>query len=244
MNRNIMFALSLLVMIALIIPEPALAGPGGKIASAAFETFWGRVTLGVLTIIFLPLICLMIFHEKLAERRASKDLGYMAAINGKFDWLTVQERVKDCFYRVHSSWDDEDLSGVSKWMTDWYWQNQQLVHLNKWKQDGLKNVCNVKKISSIKPILFAHRNTEQEHETSKLVVSITAKMQDYLKEVSTGKVVEGSKRFKDVETVWTFTMEDGAWKVSDIEEGALTVAYAKLRKDLPKIENTVLSRRV
>ena len=90
-----------------------------------------RCGKGVLTIIFLPLICLVIFQEKLAERRARKDLGYMASINGKFDWLTVQERVKDCFYRVHSGWDDENLSGVSEWLTDWYWQNQQLVHLNK-----------------------------------------------------------------------------------------------------------------
>ena len=40
----------------LIVIEPALAGPGGKIASAIFDTFWCRVIFIVLTIIFLPLI--------------------------------------------------------------------------------------------------------------------------------------------------------------------------------------------
>lgn len=30
--------------------QPAIAGPGGRIASAAFETFWGRIFLAILTL--------------------------------------------------------------------------------------------------------------------------------------------------------------------------------------------------
>lgn len=221
--------------------EPALAGPGGTIAKAAFETFWGRVALGVLTLVFLPLILMVMIREKLAERRTRKDLRFMAARDDRFDWLTIQQRAKDCFYRVHSGWDREDLSDVSGWMTTWYWQNQQQVFLDKWKREGLINVCNVKRMGKIRPLLFVHRNQGQQHEDSLLVISITAHMQDYLAQRDGGKVVEGSKRYKEVETVWSFSMDGGEWKVSDIEEGGVSLAYAKLIGELPPIETTLNS---
>ena len=241
MNRNIILGVVVAVTIAVVFIEPAFAGPGGKIARAAFETFWGRIALGALTIVFLPLITYVVLREKLAERRARKDLRFMAGYSAQFEWLKIQERAKDCFFRVHSGWGQEDLSGVSAWMTDWYWQNQQLAHLDRWKREGLVNICDVKRIIRIKPLLFVHRNQGQEHENSMVVVSIEAYMKDYLQDRKTEKVVEGSKRFKNVETIWSFTMEDGEWKVSDIEEGSMSLAYAKLTSELPEIESTVVS---
>lgn len=183
----------------------------------------------------------VVLREKISERRARKDLRFMAEYSATFDWLKIQERAKDCFFRVHSGWEKEDLSGVSSWMTDWYWQNQQLVHLERWKKEGLINICEVKKITNIKPLLFVHRNQSQEHEDSMVVISIEAYMKDYLQERNSEKIVEGSKKYKEVETIWSFTLEDGEWKVSDIEEGSMSLAYAKLTKELPKIESTVVS---
>lgn len=241
MNRTAVLAVIVGIALVLVIVEPAMAGPGGKIARAAFETFWGKVLLGILTVIFLPLITYVILREKISERRARKDLRFMAAYSPKFEWLKIQERAKDCFYRVHSGWEKEDLSGVSSWMTDWYWQNQQLAHLERWKNEGLINICEVKKITHIKPLLFVHRNHGQEHEDSMVVISIEANMKDYLQRRDTGEIVEGSKKFKEVETVWSLTMVDGEWKVSDIEEGSMSLAYAKLASELPKIEATVVS---
>lgn len=125
-------------------------------------------------------------------------------------------------------------------MTDWYWQNQQLAHLDRWKREGLINICDVKKINYIRPLLFAHRNDSAEHEGSMVVLAIEALMKDYLQDRKTEQVVEGSKRYKDVETIWTLTLEDGAWKVSDIEEGSMSLSYANMVKDLPRIETTLL----
>jgi hypothetical protein len=241
MKRSLFTATLIIAAITLIAIEPAMAGPGGKIASAVYETFWGKVALVALTIIFLPLILYVTIREKIAERRTHKDLRFMAGYSPLFDWLKIQERAKDCFYRVHSGWENEDLSAVSGWMTDWYWQNQQLVHLDRWKREGLVNICQVKKITHIKPLLFVHRNQDEEHEDSMVVISIEAKMKDYLQERATGKVVEGSKKLKEVETVWSFTLENGAWKVSDIEEGSMSLAYARLTGELPDIESTLLS---
>ncbi|MBT6274857.1 MAG: hypothetical protein HOI95_12050 [Chromatiales bacterium] len=103
------------------------------------------------------------------------------------------------------------------------------------------NHCNVKKISGLKPLLFVHRNQGADHEDSMIVVLVEANMNAYLEQRTTGKVVEGTKRYQDVETVWTFTMIDGQWKVSDLEEGTMSLAYAKLVKELPPIESTVVS---
>lgn len=241
MKNFVTLILVISVVAVATISEPALAGPGGKIARAVFETFWGRVLLGVLTIIFLPLIVYMMIKERLAELRAKKDLRFMARYNQIFDWLKIRGRAKDCFYRVHSGWEREDLSGVSEWMTDWYWQNQQQVFLEGWKKKGLVNICEVKKITNIKPLLFVHRNQGAEHQGSIIVISMEANMQDYLMNRATGEVVEGSKNFKDVETVWSFTLEDGQWKVSDIEDGDMTLAYANEAAGLPNIESTVVS---
>lgn len=241
MNKTIVLGVVASVFIALVMIEPAMAGPGGKIARAAFETFWGRVALGVLTIVFLPLIAYVLFLEKLAERRTRKDLRFMAGYGSLFEWLKIQQRAKDCFLRVHSGWGKEDLSEASNWMTDWYWQNQQMAHLDRWKEEGLVNICDVKKITKIKPLLFVHRNQGGEHEDSMVVISISAKMKDYLEERATGKVVEGSKRYKEVETIWSLTLENGVWKVSDIEEDIMSTAYAKMVKELPRIETTVVS---
>lgn len=220
--------------------QPAFAGPGGKIASAAFETFWGRIILCLLVIFFLPLIVTILVQKNLATRRANKDLAYVAQHDKRFDWMNIKNRVKECFQRVHLGWQDGDLSDVSQWMTSWYWQNQQSVYLDQWKSQGLENVCRVKKINSMQPLLFIHRDqANTDHAHSKLVVSITAKMQDFLQEKATGKVVEGSKKWKSVETIWTFDFWDGQWFVSDIEESSYSHAYAKMRKNLPTIESTM-----
>lgn len=239
MKKTMLGLLSILFILLLCAAEPALAGPGGKIAAAVATTFWGKLFLGLLTILFLPLIIYVLIREKLSERRARKDLRFMAGYSATFEWLKIMERAKDCFYRVHSSWEQEDLSQVSAWMTDWYWQNQQIVHLNRWQREGLVNICQVEKITNIKPLLFVHRNRGEEHENSMVVLSINAKMKDYLQNKASGALVEGDKSVKEVETIWSFTLEAGQWKVSDIEEGSMSLAYAKMVGELPPIETTL-----
>lgn len=238
--KNILFLICIVVALSILVcVEPALAGPGGKIATAAFKTFWGRIILAALIILFMPLIILTILQERRAEKRARADLRFMANLNPQFDWLKIRERAKDCFFRVHSGWEKEDLSSVSEWMTDWYWQNQQMVHLDKWKKEGLVNICNVRMSTYFKPLLFIHRNSQFGHKDSIVVISVKAKMEDYLQNRETKKIVEGSKGFKWVRTIWTFTIENGKWKVSNIEEGAMSTEYAKLVKELPNIESTI-----
>ncbi len=231
----------ILVVIFLFSVDPVYAGPGGTVVKALFKTWWGKLLMILLAIILLPLIIYSRIIEFIKVRQTKKELLKIGLNNNEFSWLNMEKNISNIFTRTYLAWSNEDMSEVKNYVNHWYWQNQQLAHLEKWKKQGLKNICDVKKITHIKPLLFVHRNHGQEHEDSMVIISIEAKMKDYLQNVNSGKVVEGSKRYKEVETVWSLTMENGQWKVSDIEAGSMSLAYAKLVKDLPDIETTLAS---
>lgn len=245
MNKKRILGICLIFLIvAFIFIQPAYAGPGGEVAKAMARTFWGKMVLGLLSIVLLPVGIYLFIKQQLAERRAYRDLQYMAQYDPNFEWLKAKERIIDCFYRLHCAWGTEDISEVSEVMTDWYWQNQQLVRLDRWQKQGLYNVCDVRKIRTIRPLLFVHRNEDTGHGGSLLVVSITASMQDYVAERDTGIVVEGDKKYKDYETIWSFTLIDGQWRVSNVEEAGCEFDYIFKAKSMPGIESTVIGREI
>jgi hypothetical protein len=225
--------INIVSFIILLMAEPAIAGPGGKIASAMFQSVWGQILSFILVIIFFPIILYTVIREYLAQRHTFNDLRKLSQINPLFDWLTLRDRVTDCFHTIHAAWREEDMTKASKWMTDWYWKNQQLVYLNQWAKDGLINHCRIKKITGLKPLFLACRGDNKEPEGSRIVVSISAQMEDYLAKRDTGEVVEGKKGFDEVETVWTFVIQNKQWVVANIEEGTLSLDYAQLTNELP-----------
>jgi hypothetical protein len=64
-------------------------------------------------------------------------------------------------------------------------------------------------------------------------------MSDYLLDRYTGRILKGSKAVKDVETIWSFTMENGVWKVSDVKSDDQMLVIAQRAKTLPDIASTV-----
>jgi len=156
-------------------------------------------------------------------------------VDPAFDWLTLKDRVTESFHRVHAAWGKEDMAQASEWMTEWYWQNQQLAHLNRWAEQGLVNRCAVKSVGRIRPLHLACRGAQGDLSGSRVVVAITANMEDYLEERATGKVVEGKKGYADTETVWTFALQGGRWRVATIEEDAVSLMYARMANELPAV---------
>jgi hypothetical protein len=78
-----------------------------------------------------------------------------------------------------------------------------------------------------------YRNNQGDLDGSRIVVAITADMEDYLAERATGKAVEGKKGFTEAESLWTFVFERGRWLVANIEESSLSLQYAKLVNEVP-----------
>ena len=214
----------------------ALAAPGGKIAIALFKTTFGKVLLGILLVIFSPLIAWILIIEHRAEKRTLAALQKISAVDRNFDWLTIRDRVIDYYHRVNAAWRKEDMSEASGWMTSWYWQNQQLAFLNQWAQDGLANHCRIRKISKIRPFYLKFENAENAYgEESRLVVSITANMEDYLADRTTGKIIEGAKGYANATHIWTFLLQNGKWVVANIEEGSVACNYVKLPSGVPEL---------
>jgi hypothetical protein len=235
MKWRLALLVALLVVGLALSPVSAFAAPGGKIASAVASSFWGRALLLLVALLFLPLILYVWAKEGLAERRALRDLRRLRDVQPAFDWLTLKDRVTECFHRVHAAWRKEEMAPASAWMTEWYWQNQQLAHLERWAEQGLLNRCTVKSVGRVKPLHLACRNTDGDLSGSRLVVAIVAKMEDYLEERATGRVVEGEKGYKDVESVWTFELASGAWRVANIEEDSLSLTYARMANEVPEV---------
>jgi hypothetical protein len=216
-----------------------MAGPGGFIAQALFEGFWARVALVAFIVVFAPVVVIFVMRRMKAEKRAMQDLNVMSLHSPSFSWVAISERATDCIQRVHAAWSKDDVHKASEWMTSWFWQNQKLVHLEKWDRAGQVNICNLKGIKSISPLLFEHRNDGGVHEGSRLVLAVGAEVQDYLQDQRSGKIVEGSAKFDSVFTVWTFVLAKGTWLVSNIEPGT-GGAYLKAARLVPPIEATIL----
>ena len=210
----------------------AWAGPGGKIAKALFTTFWGKVLLIVLTIIFLPFILYSRIRQYFKVRRTMAILQQLAARDRHFDWMSLKNRVTDIFTRTHRAWGKEDMSEVSSFSTSWYWQNQQLVHLDRWKEQGLVNKSELRKINSLMPLFVRHSGLPGA-EDSILVVGIDANQEDYLMQRDSGLVVEGKKGFQDVETVWSFRLHQGEWLLDNIEQLEFWLSYVRMPNEVP-----------
>ena len=191
--------------------------------------------MAILIVILSPVIAYVMIKERIAEKRTLKLLKQIAQRDGKFDWMTLRDRITDCYHRVHAAWRAEDMSEASEWMTSWYWQNQQLAYLNQWQRDGLVNHCRVKSISSIRPLFLKYQVQDGSSDGSRLVISITANMEDYLAERESGKIVEGKKGYEDTEHVWTFILQQGKWVVGNIEEGSMSLAYARLESEVEQM---------
>ena len=236
--------LSSILFMLILASNDVLAGPGGQVAKAALTSIWAKVFFAVLGIIFLPLIIYVMLKEARAKKRALKDLAFVKSKTNdpSFDWIKITQRIKDCHARIHSAWEKSDMEESSKWMTNWYWQNQQVAVLDRWEREGLKNICNVKKINSIKPILFKHNNDNNiEHNGSTLHVSISVNMVDFLVHEDSKKVVEGCKKVKDVDAVWVFELVENKWVVASIEGSEMSLEYAGLMLDLPAVEDSLLT---
>jgi hypothetical protein len=215
------FWLALLTIPLLLDAGAAHAGPGGIVKAAARSPF-GKVVIGLLVLIFLPIILYYSVKGALQVRKTRRDLAALAGAGlPQYRWLDVKDRVTESFTWMWSAWSRQKLDLVTKYATPWYWSNQQL-QLDEWESKGLENVCQLKRIERITPIFVEHR---PESEGSRLVVDIRARVIDYMVDKATGRVVQGDKNEGDLDTVWTFKWEDGAWRLNLIEAGSTEFAY-------------------
>ncbi|MEP2060100.1 MAG: hypothetical protein ABJJ05_19985 [Maribacter litoralis] len=232
MRKSHLIILVLVLALVLFDIDPMYAGPGGTVVKAVFKTWWGKVLLSILGIIFLPLTIYVYFREYFAVKNCKKQLLELGKRNKDFSWLNLDKNVRNIFNRVYIAWNNQDLKEASSYISHWYWQNQQLVHLDEWKKENLRNVCKVDGIKSVKP-LYLEISEHENLEGSRIAFLITANIMDYLKSNDTHKIVQGSNKYDDEEKIWVMEYTDGQWVLDDIQDGQLSLAFAKTKNIIP-----------
>jgi hypothetical protein len=233
-HQRTLLLIGLTLLLVCLFALDVWAGPGGKIAKAVFTTFWGKILLFFLVILLLPVILYAQVRQYFKTRSTMKALRQLAAYDRKFDWLFLKNRFTDIFTRTHAAWGQEDMGAVSEFSTSWYCQNQQIVHLDRWQNQGLINKSQLNKINSMSPIFVRHSG-EPNGEGSIVVVDFRANVEDYLMKRDSGIIVEGKKGFQNVETLWSFQLQDGKWLLENIEQVDFWSMYIKMPNEVPAV---------
>lgn len=225
--------LTVFLIVFLFWVDPMYAGPGGYIAKGLFKTFWGKILLSALAIILLPLLVYIRLVEYRKARKIKKILNTIALQNRAFSWMQLEKEYSNIIRRVYNAWSNEDMGEVKQYVNNWYWQNQQLVFLEQWKRENLKNVSRLKVIEKLKP-LYLELTTNDNWEGTRIAVLVQVDAEDYLMERDTQKVVQGNKGYQNLEYIWMFEYTDGKWLLDDIQEGTLSLQFAKLEDVVPE----------
>ena len=227
------FILTVFIIVFLFWVDPMYAGPGGYIAKGLFKTFWGKILLSALVVILLPLLVYIRLVEYRKARKIKKILNKIALKNREFSWMQLEKEYSNIIRRVYNAWSNEDMGEVKQYVNSWYWQNQQLVFLEQWKRENLKNVSRLKVIEKLKP-LYLELTSLDNYEGTRLAVLVAVDAEDYLMDRETQKVVQGNKGYQNLEYIWMFEYTDGKWLLDDIQEGNLSLQFAKLEDVVPE----------
>ena len=65
-------------------------------------------------------------------------------------------------------------------------------------------------------------------EGSRIAVAIDVEAEDYLKDLQTGKIVQGKSGVQDLDYIWFFEYTEGKWLLDEIQEGSFSLGLAKL----------------
>jgi hypothetical protein len=73
---------------------------------------------------------------------------------------------------------------------------------------------------------------------TRIVFKIHAEVMDYLEEISTERLVKGEYGFVENTNLWTLELDNGQWKLDNIEETEMLSVYEKLKNVLVPISQT------
>ncbi|WP_394796891.1 hypothetical protein [Armatimonas sp.] len=221
----------LALALGLFMAVPALAGPGGVFKNPV--VWW---ILLLLLPILLPLVIITMIKEKRQIKQTQADLARLADVFPQYQWLMLRDRAQDAFTWMWSEWSQGKLEKSKQFVTDWYWENQQLL-LAEWEHKGWENVCDLNKIQSIEPYFVAHATEAENAVGSRVVVRIRAEVWDFLREKATSKIIKGEDKIDSLETLWTFLWTGDAWMLNRIESGSLSLEYTKIANIVPEVLN-------
>jgi len=227
-RANILLAWSAVLFLCFLTPSLCFAGPGGEIIEFAVRNPIGRIVLGIVAIILLPLILYVVIGESLGIRKTRQDLKRLAEIDPDFDWKTIETQVRKIVDQLYANWSTGDLTSLHGLLYPDYLTSQQDI-LDRWNEEEKRNVTELKKLQKIEPLHLLATDAE-----AILRIRIKLDLKDYLESIKTGEILKGSKSkvISDHEAIWSLILHEGTWQLFAIEKDDLSLSYAKAPNEI------------
>lgn len=74
-----------------------------------------------------------------------------------------------------------------------------------------------------------------------MVLQVRVNLEDYLAERTTGRIVEGDKKNKELQNIWILKMEAGQWKLNIIMDSSYKYSYARTKNDFAAAQDHLAS---
>lgn len=191
-----------------------------------FEKFLGAATIWLVVMLIIDIARASNSESrdiKNAKKKTLKNLKFMEKYSNEFDWMLTLQKIKNIYVGIIKARASGDFYEISEWMTKLFWKSNQALSYN-W----LNNI-KIKGLPEVTPIFFKHTNYKLKHEGSMLVTIIGI------------KVFSNNKNYI-MKQIWSFSLEDGTWKVSSVEDFAQLKDYLQASKKLADIKSTFFDK--
>ena len=159
----------------------------------------GMVILAVVAVIIAIVVIRSIIKNKNTRPAAAgagatltplselKEVAKYNEIDPDFNADDFREKVSNLYVRFQNAWTAKNLDSVRPYMTDTFF-SQMDRQLDRYRRDGITNV-----VEGITVMQTELRGWKQENGLDEMIVLLKTRINDYVTDDSTGKVVKGSK---------------------------------------------------
>ncbi|MCQ2481326.1 MAG: TIM44-like domain-containing protein [Clostridia bacterium] len=143
-----------------------------------------------------------------------KGMGEYQKLDENFDIEEFKTFCADVYTKLQSAWTAKNLESVRQYLTDAFYEKNDL-QLQNYRMNGQTNVVRVLSVSKVEPVGFTQTGA-----LDQIIVNISATLNDYILDDSTGAVVRGNKTDKKhMEYEFSFVRKSGAKTGSAITDG-------------------------
>lgn len=163
-------------------------------------------------------------RRRLAE--VEKAAGAANLDDGYWDPAMLKKRVAECFFPIQSSWEDRDVKASRPYVSDSLYE-RHLLQLEGLEKQGRRNRIQGLKLNSVE-LVRLHNITDDGED--RFVARIKCQAQDWVEDVNTGAMVNGSKSVSQFDQFWSFSRHPQyGWVLDEIQQASEGAYHEKAK---------------
>jgi Tim44-like domain len=181
-------------------------------------------------------------RRRAREARAEAHARQADAGDGYWDPQKLEERVRECFFPIQSSWEDRDVAVSRRYVSDPLYERHRL-QLDGLEQQNRRNRIQDLELKDIRLVRVHNIGVDAE---DRFVAHIACSARDWVEDTNTGELVNGSRDVTQFEQYWSFSRHpEHGWVLDEIqqaEEGRYHETAAFVNADEGPLAGPVLDR--